>query len=318
MEDIGRQLREAREKLGLTLDEVHRATRIRPHHLEALERGDLGALPSFVQARGFLHNYADFLGLDAEALMLRFADAIQSRSGRRRAQRVSGDSDPIASLPHQPGRLKRWFSTDLFISAALVLTVLLVLVWGASRLMSVMRQQTEAASRPDLASAASATPSPTLTRTPTVVVVVPAQDSAEPAATAEATLEPLIAPVSGVQLRILGQRRSWISVRVDGDERFTGMINTGDILEYRAQDVVEIATGNAGGVRVFFNGQDQGAMGDVGQVIIRLWTRDGMVTPTPTESPTPTQSVTPSRTPIPSATPRPTRTPVPSRTPLGG
>jgi hypothetical protein len=117
---------------------------------------------------------------------------------------------------------------------------------------------------------------------------------------------------------VLGEKLAWINVKVDGKSQFTGLIRAGDILEYTAQDVVELTTGNAGGVRVFFNGQDQGVMGEVGQVVIRLWTHEGPMTPTATESPTPTKTVTPSRTPIPSQTPRPTRTPVPTRTPLGG
>jgi cytoskeletal protein RodZ len=317
MEDIGRQLREAREKLGLTLEEVERATRIRLHHLEALERGDLDALPSAVQARGFLRNYADFLGLDAESLMLRYAEALQSRSGRR-FPAATDDARARANLPMQPGRFRRWLSADLFISGGVILAVLVLLVWGGSRLMDVMHQQNEAASGSSLASAASATASPIPSQTPTATLVLPVEVSAAPASTAGISPEPLVGPVSGIQLRVLGERVAWISVKVDGRARFTGLITTGDILEYQAQDVVEIATGNAGGVRVFYNGQDQGSMGEVGQVVIRLWTRDGMITPTPTESPTPTQTVTPSRTPIPSSTPRPTRTAVPTRTPLGG
>lgn len=317
MEDIGRELREAREKLGLTLEEAERATRIRAHHLEVLEKGDFEELPSPVQARGFMRNYADFLGLDAEDLMLRYAEALQSRAGRR----PLGASESVsrqAALPRQPGRIRRWLTADLFISALLILTVLVVLLWGGSRLMNVMRQQTEAASGAGLNTAVPPTATLTATVSPTPPSGLAVGSSAAPAATAETTLEPLSVPVSGVQLRVLGEKLAWINVKVDGEPQFTGLIHTGDILEYQAQDVVEVATGNAGGVRVFYNGQDQGVMGEVGQVVIRLWTRDGLITPTATESPTPTQSVTPSRTPIPSRTPRPTRTPVATRTPLGG
>ena len=84
MEQLGAKLRETRQRLGLTLDEVERATRIRTHHLEAIERGDLDALPSAVQARGFLRNYADFLGLDPGDILLEYAEEIQSRGRQRR------------------------------------------------------------------------------------------------------------------------------------------------------------------------------------------------------------------------------------------
>ena len=54
MKEIGRTLREARERLGLTLEEVERNTHIRARHLAAIEKGELETLPSSVQARGFL------------------------------------------------------------------------------------------------------------------------------------------------------------------------------------------------------------------------------------------------------------------------
>ena len=102
MDDIGRTLQEARERLGLTLEEAERVTRIRVHHLEAIERGDLDALPSPVQARGFLNNYADFLGLDAEAILLQYADTLQKQEAgevfNRRKRFNSGGSNGLFCL----------------------------------------------------------------------------------------------------------------------------------------------------------------------------------------------------------------------------
>lgn len=67
-ETIGDKLKQAREARLLTLDQAAQTTRIRPRYLEALERGDLSAIPSNAQARGFLRIYADFLGLDPNSL----------------------------------------------------------------------------------------------------------------------------------------------------------------------------------------------------------------------------------------------------------
>jgi transcriptional regulator with XRE-family HTH domain len=62
-EPIGERLKRAREERHFTIQQAAEITRIRPHYLEALERGDLSAIPSTAQARGFLRIYADFLGL---------------------------------------------------------------------------------------------------------------------------------------------------------------------------------------------------------------------------------------------------------------
>ena len=69
---MGDELREARRVRGLTLDDAQRATRIARHYLEALEAEDFAALPAPVFARGFLRSYAQYLGLDASALIAKF------------------------------------------------------------------------------------------------------------------------------------------------------------------------------------------------------------------------------------------------------
>jgi cytoskeleton protein RodZ len=70
---VGAQLRAARERRGLTLDEVAAATHIRARYLEALEREDWAALPPKIYAVGFLKLYARQLGLDGDALAARLA-----------------------------------------------------------------------------------------------------------------------------------------------------------------------------------------------------------------------------------------------------
>jgi len=64
-ETIGQKLRSSRQEKRLSLEQVSAATRVRLYYLEALERDDLSAIPSAAQARGFLHIYTDYLGLNA-------------------------------------------------------------------------------------------------------------------------------------------------------------------------------------------------------------------------------------------------------------
>jgi cytoskeletal protein RodZ len=64
MFELGASLRDARRKRGLELDAVQRATRIRRRYLEAMEEERFDVLPGVAYARGFLREYAEFLGLD--------------------------------------------------------------------------------------------------------------------------------------------------------------------------------------------------------------------------------------------------------------
>ena len=65
---VGDKLRDARETRGLDLHRVERDTKIRIKFLAALEDGEFTELPGDVYARGFLRNYATYLGLDADEM----------------------------------------------------------------------------------------------------------------------------------------------------------------------------------------------------------------------------------------------------------
>lgn len=69
---LGSDLRTARKKLGEDIETIAMALNIRAAHLEALERGDISALPGRAYALGFVRSYASYLGLEADAAVTRF------------------------------------------------------------------------------------------------------------------------------------------------------------------------------------------------------------------------------------------------------
>ncbi|HYR93668.1 MAG TPA: helix-turn-helix domain-containing protein [Methylomirabilota bacterium] len=72
MAKLGEILRAQREKKGITLDQAAADTRIREKFLKALEDADYQQLPGAVYTRGFLRNYAEYLDLDQEELVVLF------------------------------------------------------------------------------------------------------------------------------------------------------------------------------------------------------------------------------------------------------
>src|SRR5215204_4296515 len=88
--EIGRHLEQRRKERGLTLDEVEQATKIRKRYLTGLEREDYAMLPDAVYARGFLKTYANYLGLDGEALSRR----LKSSTRTRRERGIDYDPNP--------------------------------------------------------------------------------------------------------------------------------------------------------------------------------------------------------------------------------
>ncbi len=80
----GAEIRDERERLGLTLESIAEKTKIRPSHLQAIEEERFAELPAAVFVRGFLREYARCLGLPGDAIihsyMKRYQDWHESRS----------------------------------------------------------------------------------------------------------------------------------------------------------------------------------------------------------------------------------------------
>jgi cytoskeletal protein RodZ len=297
---LGEMLRQTREAKGCTLEEVERVTRIRSRFLAALEAEDFAALPSDAQARGFLRNYAEFLGLEAEQVLAHYADSLgKKRRGpwpSLRVERPAASGVPPAARPERvpprpaPGshlgrapqvrsRRPRWLSADVLVGGTITLGLGLLLLWGGSRLAEALQATPAPAAVTGLPVAASDVQ---VTATPSPVVATPTEALLAPQAT-----------YTGVNLVVRAEQRVWLRVVVDGDEVFTGILAPGASKEFVGQGVVELVTSNGLGTRVIWNGQDQGALGELGEVVVRLWTLEGMVVPTPTVTPTPTQTPRP-------------------------
>jgi len=83
MKTVGKILKKARQERGMMLSEVEKATKIRLRYLQALENDEYDKLPSATSTRGFIKNYAEFLGLTSTQLLAIFRrDFSQDRQGR--------------------------------------------------------------------------------------------------------------------------------------------------------------------------------------------------------------------------------------------
>ena len=79
----GEELRDAREASGLSIQDMSQALRIRRVYLVALEEGRMRDLPSPAYAWGFVRNYSNALGLDADEMVRRFRDSAGPAAPRR-------------------------------------------------------------------------------------------------------------------------------------------------------------------------------------------------------------------------------------------
>jgi cytoskeletal protein RodZ len=301
--EIGRELRERRELISLTIEEVERHTRMRAALVRALEEGSFDDLPSPVQTRGMLANYAGFLDLDADTILLRFADALQARHREKyvSAPRAQIETEVVHSIP----LLRSFIAGDLVFGLAMIILIFALGAWGIGRLLNSEQEDSVEATAPSIVEVLAATPRPSPSAEASFVPLEGAPGTGEPAGS-----NPPAAPTLGeninVVVNLFAIERTFVRVSVDGELAFEGRIAPRETQVYEAGNQVEVLTGNGAALRITYNGRDLGLMGNLGEVVSRVYTIAGIVTPTATPAPTATE------TPLATVTPSPTQTATPT------
>jgi cytoskeletal protein RodZ len=124
MNSVGELLRSAREDKKLTLDAVNRETKISVGVLNALEQDDFEAVGSDIYLKGFLRNYARFLGVDVEQV-LRTLDR-QRGSGSVAGGTMWDIEETVAEEKLKSPRIFRRVVLPLLFVLILILTLLFI------------------------------------------------------------------------------------------------------------------------------------------------------------------------------------------------
>jgi len=299
--EIGKKLRERREMLSLNMDEVERHTHMRGVYIRALEEGAFDKLPSPVQTRGLLSNYAAFLDLDADAILLRFADALQARHREKyyETPREKIQTEVITSMPI----LRSFIAGDLIFGVVMIAIIFALALWGVGRALSAQKEATAQSTAPSIVEMLAGTALPTASANATFIPVNDAPIATGVQINPEA---PTLEANANVAVSIFAVERTFIRISVDGKVAYEGRIAPRETQVYQAENQIEILTGNAAALRITYNGRDLGLMGNIGEVVSRVYTIAGVVTPTSTVPPTPTATRIITATPTPTATVTPT------------
>lgn len=291
MSELGQLLRDARETQGISLSQAEEATRIRRKYLEALEEADYAVLPPNVYVRGFIRNYAAYLGLDPEAAVAAYHNG---------APGVVPPAEPqIISEPLTPGPRVNWELVAGFVMLAL-LGVVLVIVYRqyilplaagdeGPPLLSALVNPDPTQTATLLAAAViddpTATATLTMEPTPTSEPPTDVPPTEPPTATTTPTQVPTVTPTSTPQgaeeltLVVNISALTWARVVADGETVYEGTLEPGEERTWTAQDEIVMRTGNAGGMQASINGRDIGVLGNSGEVLDFVWqlTDDGEV-----------------------------------------
>lgn len=268
MESVGSKLRAIRLQQGLTLEDISAQTRISTRNLQAIEKDDPSVIGSRFFYRSFVRQFAQQLRLDYREL----ESAVQSLSNILDEPLMPGQTGCGVTHPSVPALHS---SRCKGLPWAYSFTSLIVMLVACSSVYSAWQN-----SRSRLEASVSGFTHSILERRVEQRSAAPAPRLEQRVAT---TTVAASEPVFRVELSAI--ERTWLSIVADGEETFTGTLETAQTKVLEGHDTARVRTGNAGGLNVVYNGKAIGSLGARGQVRMIVFTRSGYETFEPTPTP---------------------------------
>ncbi|MEM7033877.1 MAG: RodZ domain-containing protein [Chloroflexota bacterium] len=256
MADFGEIFQKAREGKHLTFDDVTRDLKIKKQFIEAIEDEDFSIFPTMPMARGFVRNYAAYLGLNPVDMLAQFEQGNFERQGNRRNSRKDLASLSLPMIAPKP-----------IITPDTIVTFLLITGLLGSILYFVYTQYVSAPDEDATVNTVTAPlPDNGLGESPAILLPTPTVQVTD-------TPIPTMTPVyyTGVTVELVIHERTWSQIIVDDVKVFDGFLEVGEERRWDGEQKVAVRVGNAGGVEIAVNGDNRGFMGERGQVIDQLW-----------------------------------------------
>lgn len=276
MKSLGARLRQERERLGRTLEEISTQTKIRQSYLEAIESDRLDTIPGGFFSRSFVRQYAQVLGVNDDELE-RLLDAVtvpptetvrvdkvyedyrpNANLQSRPSLFVSPDDEPEPEFLHEAAFLKKSGSGTYWMVVALFLIV------GSGAFLTWQ-------SRPEMfenvfaKTGGSSIQIPVQSDVPVSQPAV-AQAPVSPSIPQLPAVQEPVQPSTPVEVAVLATEKSWVRLIVDGERIFGGVMEAGEKRTLNAEQSAVVFTGNAGGLDFTHNGKSIGSTGPKGQV----------------------------------------------------
>lgn len=246
MDSLGVELKKARMRKGLSLEEVSGITRIPIRRLIDIEGDDFSSMDSLFLYRSFAKQFAQCVNLERSTL-----DSALEIAARQIPEALIPGQDPARVRPDLPGlKPKRTHKMRWLLSLGS-----LVVMLGACSTFYQFWESTRTipdAEKPKAVNAAPSSPS------------------------RAGTESRLTAPPSpgSLEVKLSALENTWLSLAADGHEVFKGMLKADESKIIEGHRTAQVRTRNAGGVEIVFNGRPLGKIGPEGQIRTVVFTKD--------------------------------------------
>ena len=250
---LGSYLRENRESRGFTLDDAARVTRIGKNYLAAIEEERFDALPNPAYTKGFLRAYAAYLGLSGDKVIALYE--IETFGAVPDASVKTEKQD--CTVPGRTARfpLQRWWPVPF----SLLFLVLVVSFLFRDREAGPGKNP---AALPAVSAIPASPPPVQPSRSSSFKPTGQAVKSPEEGNNGSVPALPDV-PSGGIVLRLKANHDSSLNITIDGLISQQYDLKAGDLIEWKADKVITLDLGNAGGVEAELNGKSLKPFGEL-------------------------------------------------------
>jgi len=252
---LGRMLREARERLGLSVADVAGQIKFAPRQIEALEADDFRRLPEMAFVRGFVRSYAKILHLDAQALL----------AALPQMEKVSTRFEPASVEAPFPVAYSAQKQNLILLGAALLLAVLVVAfaVWHFTTPLEKL-EAVQVETPISLPAGMQIIPASQVAEAdvaaPPAPVAMPVSEAAPPSASPDApqvkSKKPSGASSQAAALRLVFDEESWVEIQDKDGNILSSQVNPqGSELRLDGRAPFSLVIGQAASVRLYHKGK---------------------------------------------------------------
>lgn len=231
MEYLGTFLKDAREKKGISLDEVYKSTKIPKDILNNIETDRISTIDS-AYLKGYLKIYSKYLGLETTPILEAYKNILLKK------ETIIPIVTPIKKK-HNNLILSPRFNLTVCLN---IFVVLFLVLASAVFIRHVIKKKIETAVVVNTSS-----DSDKKTKTPL--------KKTEKAVSPQAKNKTKLGKLSNVKLAIQAKENTYVRVKVDGRPVFQGVLRRGQIENWTAKKTIELFIGSAGSVNLEVNGR---------------------------------------------------------------
>ncbi|MFA4916020.1 MAG: RodZ domain-containing protein [Syntrophales bacterium] len=238
LKHVSLDLKAIREAGGIALNDVSQITRINPFYIEAIENEDFHLLPPPVYTKAFIKNYARIINIDSKKVLDRYERYLEIAEASDNKEELLKSSGIIK------GHSKKLFLSLLTIAMAGIVIVPIYLSYNNKSGLEAPYSQVVT----------------TISPTADVKPVDAAKRQEGSGNDIQANAE------KSNHLSIEATELTWLRIREGQNSPYEILLRAGEKIERIAPFFV-IDVGNAGGIKVDFQGTPMARLGESGQVV---------------------------------------------------